>query len=220
MRILIGCECSGVIRNAFRKLGHDAWSCDIKPAYDRSKYHIVADVLSVLNDGWDAGIFHPPCTRIANSGVLRLYVGSKKSGGLDPQKIKDMQAGAELFAKLWKAPMEKVCVENPIPHCHARKALTKLGVPEYTQLIQPFWFGDPESKSTCLWLRGFKRLNPTHSQQHDFYIDHLPKPKRGKWNNQTDSGQNKLPPSAERAAIRATTYPGIALAMADQWGRL
>src|ERR1700761_639139 len=110
MRILIGCECSGVIRNAFRKLGHDAWSCDIKPAYDRSKYHIVADVLSVLNDGWDAGIFHPPCTRIANSGVLRLYVGSKKSGGLDPQKIKDMQAGAELFAKLWKAPMEKVCV--------------------------------------------------------------------------------------------------------------
>lgn len=220
MRVLIGCECSGVIRNAFRKLGHDAWSCDLKPSGDGSEYHLVCNVLSILKDGWDLGIFHPVCTRIANSGVLRLYNGSKKSGGLNPTQIQHMLNGVTFFSKLYHAPIKKVCVENPLPHCHAMIQLLALNVPRYTQKIQPFQFGDPESKTTCLWLRELPRLNPTHSQQPDFYIAHLPKPKRGKWNNQTDSGQNKLPPSPERAAIRAKSYAGIGDAMAEQWGSL
>jgi hypothetical protein len=177
-------------------------------------------VLGILKDGWDMAIFHPPCTRIANSGVLRLYNGSKKSGGLNPTQIQHMLHGVDFFAKLWHAPIEKICIENPLTHCHARIQLRALDVPRYTQKIQPFQFGDPESKTTCLWLRELPPLTPTHSQEPDLFIDHLPKPKRGKWNNQTDSGQNKLPPSPERAALRAKTYNGIGRGMAEQWGSL
>lgn len=209
MRVLIGCEVSGVVRRAFRALDHDAWSCDLLPADDGSPFHIIADHDLHLLDiakrwrgkGWDLGIFHPPCTRLANSGVLRLYVGSKKAGGLDPAKLTEMRAAACFFAACLNAPIPAVCVENPVPHYHAE-------LPRWTQTVQPWQFGDPESKRTCLWLRGLPSLKPTKV---------LPLPACGHWENQCPGGQNKLGPSPERAAIRARTYDGIAGAMAAQW---
>lgn len=213
MRILIACERSGIVRSAFRALGHDAWSCDLEPAEDGSKYHIVRDALeTALSSVWDAMVAHPTCTRLANSGVLRLYVGGKKVNGVDPAKWREMEEGARFFAQLWNAPIARVCIENPIIHRHAigeiRRNLTRpLPMP---QLIQPFQFGHPESKATCLWLRNLPPLIHTNV---------LPKPECGHWKNQTPSGQNKLTPSPHRAMDRARTYPGIAQAMASQWGQ-
>ncbi|MFA6240405.1 MAG: hypothetical protein WC655_05730 [Candidatus Hydrogenedentales bacterium] len=211
MRVLIGCEVSGVVRRAFRALGHDAWSCDLLPAADGSPFHIVADhdlhLLDIAADWrgkrWNLGIFHPPCTRLCNSGVLRLYKGSKKAGGLDPDKLAEMREAACFWAACWNAPIASVCCENPVPHYHA-------GLPPWTQTVQPWQFGEPESKRTCLWLRGLPVLVPTRV---------LEFPACGHWRNQCFGGQNKLGPSPTRAADRARTYEGIATAMAVQWGR-
>lgn len=207
LRVLIGCEKSGMIRRAFRDLGHDAWSCDLLPPDDRSEFHIQDDVLLHL-EGWDVGIFHPNCKRLANSGVLRLYKKGKKINGVDWNKWQEMYDASIFFAKVWNAPIKHVCVENPTQHRYARMFLEKQGVPRFRQSIQPFEFGDPESKRTCLWLRELPPLKHTKV---------LPLPECGYWNNQTPSGQNKLGPSQDRSAIRAKTYPGIAKAMAQQW---
>lgn len=203
---MIGCEKSGMIRRAFRDMGHDAWSCDLLPADDGSEFHYQWDILSLLSEDhfWDLGIFHPVCKRLANSGVLRLYHGGKKINGIDPVKWKEMEEGADFFLKLWKCHIKHVCVENPVQHCHAKKIIGC----RQSQTIQPFEFGDPESKMTALWLRELPLLKPTNI---------LPLPECGHWENQTPSGQNKLGPSKDRAAIRAKTYPGIAKAMAQQW---
>lgn len=208
LRVLIGCECSGVIRRAFRALGHDAMSCDLKPADDGLRaHHYQCDVFDAIEDGpWDLGIFHPVCKRLANSGVLRLYVGGKKINGIDPVQWKAMEDGAAFFLKLWNCKIKRVCVENPVQHCHAKKIIGC----RQSQTVQPYEFGDPESKRTALWLRELPLLVPTNI---------LPLPECGHWENQTPSGQNKLGPSDDRAAIRAETYPGIAKAMADQWSR-
>lgn len=210
MQILIGCEQSGVVRRAFRAAGHEAWSCDLLPAADDSEFHIQAegdlDLLEIAKKWngrpWDIGIFHPPCTRLANSGVLRLYKGGKKRNGFDPVKLRELRAARKFWRSCWNAPIERLCIENPIPHWRAV-------LPPWTQTIQPWEFGDPESKRTCLWLRGLPPLMPTNI---------LPLPECGHWQNQTKSGQNKLSPGPQRAAIRAKTYQGIAAAMADQWG--
>lgn len=213
MRVLVACERSGIVRQAFRDLGHDAWSCDLEPAEDGSKFHIIGDAIYVgMSRVWDFGIMHPPCTRLANSGSLRLYIGGKKVNGIDPQNWQDMKDGALFFAQCWNLPIEKLCLENPIIHCHAvaeiRRHLTR-PFPK-PQLIQPFQFGHPESKGTNLWLRNLQKLNHTNV---------LPLPECGHWENQTPSGQNKLAPSAHRAMDRARTYSGIAKAMAECWGK-
>ena len=207
MRVLIGCEVSGVVRRAFRAAGHDAWSCDLLPAADVSEHHFRMNLLDLIRaDGrnWDLGIFHPPCTRLANSGVLRLYKGGKKQNGFDPAKLAELRESRAFWLACWNAPFARMCIENPIPHYHA-------GLPDWTQTIQPWEFGDPESKRTCLWLRNLPPLVPTRI---------LPLPACGHWRNQTKSGQNKLSPGPKRAALRAVTYPGIAAAMAAQWGTL
>lgn len=216
MRILIACERSGKIRDAFRRRGHDAWSCDLAASETETAFHIQGDVLKHLA-GWDAIIAHPTCTRLANSGVLRLYRDGKKINGFDLDKLAEMAEGASFFAALWCAPCAKVCVENPIIHCHAKLEIQDCirilhdGNPPLPkpQIIQPFQFGHPESKATCLWLRGLPGLIPTSI---------LPMPECGYWENQTPSGQNKLAPSKHRALDRARTYDGIAEAMAEQWG--
>lgn len=208
LRVLIGCEKSGVIRRAFRELGHDAWSCDLLPPDDDSEFHFKGDVLNVLDGGWDLGIFHPNCKRLANSGVLRLYKNGKKVNGVDLEKWQEMHEGCLFFAKLWNCKIKRICIENPVQHRHARLFLEKHGVPRFRQSIQPFEFGDPESKRTCLWLKELPALTPTNI---------LPLPECGHWENQTPSGQNKLGPSQDWAAIRAKTYKGIAEAMATQW---
>lgn len=208
LRVIIGCEVSGVVRRAFRALGHDAWSCDLLPSEDGSEFHIQAEhdlhLLDICDKRtWHIGIFHPPCTRLCNSGVLRLYRGGKKSGGIDPDKWEEMVKARTFFMALWNCKIPHVCVENPIPHGHAK-------LPPYSQTIQPFEYGHPESKRTCLWLRGLPLLKPTNV---------LPLPECGYWSNQTPSGQNKLAPSAHRSQDRAKTYEGIGAAMADQWSQ-
>lgn len=199
MRILIGCEKSGVIRRAFRDIGHDAFSCDLEPSEDDSPFHIQGDLSHRLNDGWDMLIAHPECTFLCSSG---LHWNCRTPGRAD--KTREAIEFAEL---LWRAPIEKIAIENPIGCLPTFSELM-----EYTQIIQPYEFGHDASKATCLWL---KNLPPLVGTQ---YVE--PRIVNGKkrWANQTDSGQNKLTPSATRSAARARTYEGIADAMAVQWG--
>jgi hypothetical protein len=205
LKVLIGCERSGVIRKAFRAMGHDAYSCDLAPTEDGSLFHLQMDVREALKRGrWDLFIVHPECTRLANSGVLRLYVDGKKANGRDEHKWRDMKEAALFFREMLSADVPAICVENPVMHGHAKRIVGM----EPTQSIQPYQFGDPESKRTCLWLINLPPLEPTNI---------LPLPECGYWKNQTPSGQNKLGPSPTRHIDRARTYPGSAKAMAEQW---
>jgi hypothetical protein len=190
------------VREAFRRRGHDAWSCDLKPSALPGP-HIQGDVVEVLDQGWDLMIAHPECRYLANSGALRMYLGGRKEGGLDNERYLAMWKAAQFFRKLWNARIPRVCLENPVMHRLAREAIGSIPA---SQSIQPWQFGEDASKRTCLWLRGLPKLSPTK-----FLL-------KRQYANQTPSGQNKLGPSPERAAIRAVTYAGIAEAMAEQWG--
>lgn len=196
MRILVACEFSGIVREAFSKFGHDVWSCDLLPTEIPGK-HYHGDVRDILyTERWDMMIAHPPCTRLANSGVHWL----------DRRNLWDeMKEGAEFFKELCDAPIHRIAVENPIPHKYAIEIIGR----KYDQIVQPWMFGHPESKATCFWLKGLPRLIPTNV---------LTKQKGTKWENQTPSGQNKLGPSSNRWKERSKTYIGIAKAMAEQWG--
>lgn len=208
MRVLIGCEFSGVVRRAFAERGHDAWSCDLLPAADGSNRHLVGDVRDFLNDGWDLlAVFHPPCTRLCNSGVRWLSV--PPTGKTLEQMWADLDEGAALFSDLWNAPIERVAVENPVMHKHARERIRNYQRP--AQTVQPWWFGDPAFKATGLYLRGLPPLAPT---------DRLTPPKPGTDEHKAWSAIHRAPPSADRWAFRSKTFAGIANAMADQWGDL
>lgn len=198
MLVLVACEVSGVVRDAFRKKGHDAWSCDILPS--EGSYHLQKDVRTVLDFGWDLLIGHPPCNDLAVSGALHFKAKIEK----DP--LCQWRA-LELVRVLLDAPIPRIAVENPVSIIS-----TKIRKPD--QIIQPYMFGHDASKKTCLWLKGLNHLVPTKSIE-PRYIDGKPR-----WANQTDSGQNNLGPSEDRARNRAITYTGIAEAMADQWGDL
>ncbi len=199
MRVLIACEFSGVVRRAFRARGHDAWSCDLLPAEDGSEYHILGDCLEVPMN-WDLMIAHPPCTYLCVSG---LHWNNRIPGR--KQKHDD---ALTFVRRLLDTPVPRIALENPVGAIsrHIRKP---------DQKIQPWQFGHPESKLTCLWLKGLPQLVPT---------DVLVAPqmqangKSPRWNNQTPTGQNKLGPSPLRAQERSRTYSGIADAMAEQWG--
>ena len=204
MRVLIGCECSGIVRQAFRELGHDAWSCDLLPAEGESEFHILGDVLDVLNEGWDLGIFHPPCTYLSSSG---LHWNKRR-----PERAAQSEEALEFVQTLLDAPIPKIALENPIGCISSR-----IRKPE--QIIQPWWFGDDASKATCLWLKNLEPLKAA-SKVHGRMVEWPAGSGKmvERWANQTDSGQNKLPPSEDRAKDRSRTYPGIARAMAAQWG--
>lgn len=195
MKVLVGCEESGVVREAFRKRGHNAWSCDLVPSRQQGQ-HIQANILDVLNYGWDLAIFHTPCTYLSNSGVHWLH--------RRPERWELMRQDALLFKACMDANIPMIANENPIMHKYAIEIIGR----KHDQLIQPWMFGEPESKATCLWLKNLPRLVETNR---------LNKPKCGYWNNQTPSGQNKLPPSPTRQRDRSVTYQGIADAMATQW---
>ena len=182
----MACEYSGIVRDAFIAKGHDAMSCDLLPTESPGP-HYQGDVFDVINDGWDMMIAHPPCTRLCNSGVCWL----EKRNLWD-----DMKKGAGFFKKILNADIPKTAVENPIPHKYALEIIGK----RYDQIIQPWMFGHPETKATCLWL---KNLPPLMSS----IIEVV---RAGVLHN--------LPPSPDRAKMRAKTYSGIAKAMADQWG--
>lgn len=195
MKILVACEHSGAVRDAFTKLGHDATSCDFLPAETSGK-HYMGDVRDILNKRWDMLIAHPPCTYLCSSG---LHWNKRRPG-----RERETKKALAFVKRLLVCKIPRIALENPIG-CIS----TKIRKPD--QIIQPWQFGHPESKKTCLWLKGLPMLTPTKI---------LKLPKAGHWKNQTPSGQNKLGPSPTRWAKRSKTYQGIADAMADQWGSL
>ena len=196
MRVLVACEFSGVVRRAFRALGHEAWSCDTLPAEDESPYHYQCNIQHLLNCElhWDLMIAHPPCTYLASSG---LHWNTRR-----PERAKLTEDAIAFVMELANAPIPRIAIENPIGALS-----TRWRKPD--QIIQPWQFGHDASKATCLWLKGLPLLQPT---------DVLPGGKTARRANQTASGQNKLPPSADRWKLRSVTYKGIAQAMAEQWG--
>jgi hypothetical protein len=197
MRVLVACEYSGTVRDAFRRAGHDAMSCDLLPT-DADGPHYQGDVMDIIADGWDLMIAHPPCTFLCASG---LHWNKRR-----PERAQQTEEALEFVRRLLDAPIARIALENPIG-CIS----TRIRKPDQT--IQPHQFGHDASKATCLWLKGLPLLTPTK---------HMP-PRlvdgRKRWGNQTDSGQNKLPPSANRWKIRSETYQGIAEAMANQWSK-
>lgn len=213
MNVIIMGEESQEICKAFRAVGHRAFSCDLLYCSGgHPEWHIKGDMWNAFDQGvpgtgekWDMAIVHIVCTYMCNSGALRLYRGGKKVNGIDPIRWEKMIASTKEFNRALQLPVKKLALENPIMHCHAKERILK----PYNQTIQPYEYGHPESKRTCLWIKGLPLLKPT---------DILPLPESGHWNNQTASGQNKLPPSETRGKERSKTYSGWAKAMAEQWG--
>lgn len=198
MRVLVACEYSGRVRDAFIAAGHDAMSCDLLPT-DAAGPHYQGDVLDIISDGWDLMVAHPPCTYLSVSGMHWTTRGLR-----DPQLTED---ALDFVRKLLDAPIEMIALENPVSVISSR-------IRKPDQIINPYEFGHDASKKTCLWLKNLPKLASTN----------LIEPRiingRKRWGNQTDSGQNKLAPSDDRWKIRSETYKGIAEAMANQWGSL
>lgn len=192
MRVLVACEFSGTVRDAFARRGHDAWSCDLLPT-ERPGNHIQADVLEVVKENWDSMIAHPPCTHLATSGAVWF-----------PRKVKEQREALEFFLALLNAPIPMICVENPV--CVASSYIRPP-----TQIVHPWMFGDEHSKTTCLWLKNLPKLRPTKMvDRGEFHVTKSGK-RIPKWYN--------LPPSPDRARLRSVTFAGIAEAMAEQWGK-
>jgi hypothetical protein len=195
MKVLVACEYSGTVRDAFLRLGHDAVSCDLLPT-DSPGPHYQGSVTDILADGWDLMIAHPPCTYMTNSGVTWLHKDPARWGLLDE--------AAKFFSELLNAAIPRIAIENPIMHKHAKE---RIGNIKQTQVIQPWMFGHTEQKATCLWLKGLPALTPTNNVKEEMLK--LPARERQRL--------HYLPPSADRWKLRSTTYKGIAEAMATQW---
>lgn len=207
MRVLIACEESQEVCKAFRRRGHEAYSCDIQePSGGHPEWHIQQDVLKVINDGWDIIIAFPPCTYLTKAGNSMYSPKRCTAAEIEARKIKRNKAAA-FFLAIANAPCDRIAIENPVGYMnsHWKKP---------SQIIQPYFFGDNEEKTTCLWLKGLPQLKATKI---------LPRPaakridKRGKRITFTEAipgcgGQTN------RAKVRSKTFPGIAAAMAEQWG--
>ncbi len=228
MKVLIACEYSGIVRDAFAKKGHDAISCDLLPT-DKPGKHYQGDVFDIIDDGFDLMIAHPPCTFLTCSAEWAYKDVQKKNiktGTLIGAERKQAREEAiEFFMKLANADIEKIAIENPVGVMSSRWR-------KPDQFIQPYEYGHDASKKTGLWLKDLSLLEPTKFIEprlvccgkvmqdndkyecHDCCGDKTPLPR---WNNQTDSGQNREPPSKDRWKIRSTTWQGWADAMANQW---
>jgi hypothetical protein len=185
MRVLVACEFSGTVRRAFRTAGHDAWSCDLLPAEDHDYHHLKMDVLDLLSDGmagWDLLIAHPPCTHLAVSGARWFK-----------EKLDEQEQALAFVQMLLDVPIPRIALENPVSIISSR-------IRKPDQIVQPFHFGDPFRKTTCLWLKGLPKLTPTND---------LGTGAQACW---------KEPPHPDRWKRRSRTYPGFAAAMAEQWG--
>lgn len=196
MKVLVACEFSGVVRDAFANRGHDAWSCDLLPTESEQTKeegkHIQGDVLEILNDGWDLMIAHPPCTYLCVPGAHYLHTR--------PERWNLMTQARAFFIALFNADIEKVCVENPVSHKYAE-------LPHYNQIIHPWMFGDEYSKRTALWLKNLPALLPTKIvSKGERYIRKDGSVSNSKWYAKSSAHE------------RSITFPGIAKAMAEQWG--
>lgn len=199
LRAFIACEFSGTVRNAFLAAGFDAWSCDLLPSADGSNRHITGDARDYLNDGWDLlMVAHPPCTRLCNSGVRWLSV--PPPGRSLAEMWEELDEGASLFSDFWNAPIDRICVENPVMHRHAKERIRNYEPP--AQSVQPWQFGHGETKRTCFWLRNLPPLQPTQ-----IVAGRTPR-------------VHHASPGPDRWKERSAFFTGIAAAMADQWGRL
>lgn len=190
MKVIVACEFSGIVRDAFKVRGHDVISVDLLPT-EIPGNHLSMDIFEAMtfleDDNWKPRLLigHPPCTYLCNSGVRWLRI--------QPDRWEKMLEAASFFYKLWHSEIELICLENPIPHRYAK-------LPGYTQIIQPWQFGHGETKATCLWLKGLPELKPTNIV------------------TGRDARILNMPPSKDRWKNRSRTYPGIAEAMAEQWG--
>ena len=205
MKVLVACEESQVVTKAFRDLGHEAYSCDLQDCSGgHPEWHIIGDVSDILYDGWDLLIGHPPCTYISYAGTAHWN---------KPGRLLKRLVALEFFAKLWLAPIERICLENP-------KGCASPIIAKFTQEIQPYYFGDSDLKTTWLWLKNLPQLE--HFREHNLFneMTHTKKPEpiyvdkvsgKKRYFTQAISGSN-------REFKRAKTFPGIAQAMADQWG--
>lgn len=205
LRILVGCETSGVVRRAMAARGHDVWSVDLLPDEDRSNRHIIGDVRDYLDRGWDLlAVMHPPCTRLCNSGVR--WLSEPPKGKTLEEMWADLDEGADLFSACWNAPIERIAVENPVMHKHAKARIRNYAPP--AQTVQPWWFGEPAFKATSFYLRGLPALTATNR---------LTPPKSGTDEHKRWSAVHRASPGPDRWKIRSRTFDGIAQAMADQW---
>ena len=196
-RVLVACEFSGTVRDAFLARGFDAWSCDLLPDERGSNRHIRGDVRDHLGDGWDLLIVaHPPCTRLCNSGVRWLSV--PPPGRTRADLWRELDEGAALFSTLWNAAIPHVAIENPVMHRHAKARIVNYAEP--AQSVQPWQFGHGETKRTCLWLRNLPCLTPTLIVE-------------GR-----EARVHRMPDGPDRWRKRSRFFPGIAAAMAEQWG--
>ena len=201
LKVLVACEYSGRVRDAFIARGHTAMSCDLLPT-DVAGPHYHGDVFDSIDDGWDLKIAHPPCTYLSVSGMHWTTRGLR-----DPQLTED---ALDFVQRLMDAPIAKIAIENPISVISSR-------IRKPDQIISPYQFGHDASKKTCLWLKDLPLLTPTQMVEPRIVITPSGKPAK-RWGNQCDNyGQDKLPPSADRWKLRSATYQGIADAMAAQW---
>jgi hypothetical protein len=196
MRVLVACEYSGTVRDAFIRAGHYAASCDLLPSDSPLGDHYQCNVMDIINNDWDLMIAHPPCTYLTNSGVCWLHK--------DPSRWALLDEGAAFFKSLLEAPIPMKCIENPIQHKYAKERIGR----KQNQVVQPWMFGHMEQKATCLWLEGLPLLEPTDNVKAQML--ELPKRERERL--------HYLPPSRDRWKLRSATYKGIAEAMATQWG--
>lgn len=201
LKVLVACEYSGRVRDAFIARGHTAMSCDLLPT-DAPGPHYQGDVFDIIDQGWDLMIAHPPCTYLSVSGMHWTTRGLR-----DPKLTED---ALNFVRRLMDAPIAKIAIENPISVISSR-------IRKPDQIISPYQFGHDASKKTCLWLKGLPLLTPTQMIEPRIVITPSGKPAK-RWGNQCDNyGQDKLPPSADRWKLRSATYQGIADAMAAQW---
>jgi hypothetical protein len=200
MKVLVGCEYSGRVREAFRKKGHDVYSCDLIKSTNNSPFHLIADVRDVIkSENWDMGIFHPPCTYLSRAGARWLY----PKGELNQERYRLLLEGRSLFMDCLEANIPKIAVENPTPFKIA-------DLPNPSQIIQPYEFGDPYTKRTLLWLKNLNPLIPTNQVK-----------SIGSWLPSNTSGFRKNQKSQKGKSASgdySLTFQGIASAMAEQWG--
>lgn len=202
MRILVACEESQAVCIAMRRLGHEAYSCDLQPCSGgHPEWHLQVDALQMLKLKWDMIIAHPPCTYLTNAGARWMWAGHK----LNQERYQKGLEGKAFFLAFFNADCPKIAVENPVPSA-------VLEMPPYTQVIHPYEFGHPYSKRTCLWLKGLPPLKPTQIIE-----DHVPYVSSGSYSKTHDPKYRGVSRKGGSAKIRSKTFDGIAKAMAEQW---